>query len=153
MATTPRPLRPVKVWFHVPADPTQVFAFVSDTRNDPIWCPNVTDVVQVDGHGVHPGARFRFNQTVRAGGRDLVSEVDVEVIRVDDRTIEWQVEDRFQERHVRLSVSEDKGGSVVSQTTVAAFKRPPGLAGWFYPLLARRTFKDQFTRLAEHFAE
>ena len=44
------------------------------------------------------------------------------------------------------------GGSEITQTTTAMFKRKPGIAKWLYPMLARRTFKDQFGRLAEHFA-
>jgi len=45
----------------------------------------------------------------------------------------------------------DGEGSTVRQTAVAGFRRPPGLARWLYPLLARKTFKDQFERLAQHF--
>lgn len=34
----------------------EVFEFVSDPRNDPIWCPKVKSVEPLDPHG--PGARF-----------------------------------------------------------------------------------------------
>jgi hypothetical protein len=128
-----------------------VFSFISDTRNDPLWCPNVSDASQTAGDGVELGARFRFHQVVEAGGRTLKSDVDVEVVELGERSIRWRVEDRFQIRDVLLGVSPDDGGSKVTQTTTAEFKRPPGIARWVYPRLARRTFKDQFQHLIEHF--
>lgn len=145
-------VRPVTVSTHVPADPDQLFAYISDTRNDPEWCPNVTDARLVEGGGVEPGARFAFHQRVEAQGRELVSDVDVEVVELGERHIRWRVEDRFQIRDVVLRVEPGLDGSKVTQTTTAAFKRKPGLARWLYPLLARRTFKDQFGHLGERFA-
>jgi uncharacterized protein YndB with AHSA1/START domain len=35
-----------------------VFAFVSDPRNDPRWCPKVLSCEQTSGDGLTPGARF-----------------------------------------------------------------------------------------------
>jgi hypothetical protein len=52
-----------------------------------------------------------------------------------------------------VQLSPHDGGSVVEQTTTAVFKRKPGLAKWLYPMLARRTFKDQFRHLADHFSQ
>lgn len=144
-------VRPVTVSTHVPADPATVFDFVSDTRNDPIWCPNVTDVTQVNGVGVGVGSSFRFHQRVETQGRVLESDVEVEIVELGERSIRWRVEDRFQIRDVLVTVSPDDGGSLATQTTTAYFKRKPGAVKWFYPLLAKRTFKDQFKRLADHF--
>lgn len=137
---------------HIPADPDTVFSYVADTRNDPEWCPNVTDVTQTAGDGVAVGSRFTFHQLVEARGRTLESDVEVEVTDLDERTIGWRVEDRFQTREVSLRVTPDGEGSKVTQTTAATFKRKPGIAKWVYPMLAKRTFKDQFSRLAAHFA-
>lgn len=146
-------VRPVTVSTYVPADPRTVFDFVADTRNDPVWCPNVTDVTQVNGIGVGVGSSFRFHQRVEAQGRVLVSDVDVEIVELGERSIRWRVEDRFQVRDVVLEVDAEGDGSIVTQTTTATFKRKPGLlTKWGYPVLARRTFKDQFGRLAEHFS-
>ena len=142
-------VKPVKVSTFVGADPATVFSYISDTRNDAEWCPNVSDVRQTTGEGVEPGARFTFHQSVVAGGRTLDSDVDVEVLEVGDDHISWQVEDRFQVRDIRLEVSPDGHGSRVSQTTIASFKRKPGVAKWLYPMLARRTFRGQFRRLGE----
>lgn len=144
-------VRPVTVSTHVPADPATVFEFISDTRNDPVWCPNVTDVTQVNGVGVGVGSSFRFHQRVEAQGRTLDSDVEVEIVELAERSIRWRVEDRFQVRDVLLTVKPDSDGSRVTQTTTAMFKRKPGwLTKWGYPVLARRTFKDQFGRLADH---
>ncbi len=146
-------VRPVTVSTHVPADPDTVFEFISDTRNDPIWCPNVTDVAQINGVGVGVGSSFRFHQRVEAQGRTLDSDVDVEIVELGERSIRWRVEDRFQVRDVVVKVDTDGDGSKVTQTTTAMFKRRPGLlTRWGYPVLARRTFKDQFSRLAAQFS-
>lgn len=136
----------------LPADPDEVFSFVSDTRNDPEWCPNVTDVRQVSGAGVEVGASFQFHQRVEVTGRQLVSDVHVGIIEVGERRIRWRVEDRFQIRDVVVSVEPDGEGSRVVQTTTAAFKRKPGPARWLYPKLARRTFKDQFGNLVDRYS-
>lgn len=150
MATPPRP---VNVSFDVPADPATVLTFVSDTRNDPIWCPNVTNVTQIRGDGVALGSQFRFHQTVETGGRTLESDVDVEVVGLTEDSVRWRVEDRFQVRDVTLTVEPYGDGTKVRQQTLATFKKDPGLiTRRLYPFLARKTFRDQFTRLAEHFA-
>jgi hypothetical protein len=133
-----------------PAD--EVFAFVADTRNDPLWCPNVTDAVLTSGDGVAVGSRFRFHQAVSAGGRHFESDVDVEVLELGERTITWRVEDRFQQRTVSLTVEPDGDGSRVTQRTEAEFKRKPDLLTRLgYPLLAKRTFRDQFRHLEARF--
>ena len=142
------PVRPITVTADVPGDPEAVFSFVSDTRNDPLWCPNVSSVEQTSGDGVHQGAAFRFHQSVEARGRILNSDVELEIVDLGERRIVWRVEDRFQIREIRLEVSPSHSGSRVTQTTTAAFKRRPGIAKWFYPMLARKTFRDQFARLA-----
>jgi len=146
------PVRPITVSARVPGDPDRAFSFVSDTRNDPLWCPNVTNVEQTSGDGVEVGATFRFHQSLEARGRSLESDVEVEIVELGDRWIVWRVEDRFQVREIRLEVSAADRGSNVSQTTRAAFKRAPGITKWLYPMLARRTFRDQFRDLAEHFS-
>jgi hypothetical protein len=145
------PVRPVTITARIPAGADEVFAFVSDTRNDPIWCPNVSAVFQIEGDGIAVGSRFRFHQTVQARGRPLESDVEVEVVELGDRSIVWEVEDRFQTRVISLSVTDDDDESLVTQTTTASFKGKPGLARWVYPMMARRVFRDQLGRLAEHY--
>ncbi len=147
------PVRPVTVSKHMPVDPDTVFRYVSDTRNDPEWCPNVSNVRQTSGDGVAVGSTFEFHQTVEAGGKTLESDVQVEIVELGNRSVRWRVEDRFQRRDVRLRVVPHENGSKVTQTTEARFKRKPGMAKWLYPFLAKRTFRDQFTRLAGHLSQ
>lgn len=143
--------RPVTVTVSIPAPPDEVFAYVSDTRNDPEWCPNVSEVTQIAGDGVEVGARFQFVQKVSTRGRTLESDVVADVIELDHLMISWKVVDRFQEREIRLEVLPEGAGSRVRQTTLAAFHRPPGLARWLYPILAKRTFQGQFEHLKRVF--
>lgn len=147
-------VRPVTVEGVVPASPDVVFAYVSDTRNDPEWCPNVGEVSQTVGDRVEVGARFEFDQTVEARGRTMDSKVALEVLAVADRTISWKAEDRFQVREISLAVVPHAEGSKVIQRTAAQFKRKPSFTvKALYPVLAKRTFADQFSRLADHFRE
>jgi hypothetical protein len=145
------PVRPVRVSARVPADPDELFAYVSDTRNDPQWCENVETVEIVEGDAIRPGARFRFHQHLdRPGGR-LQFDVNVEVVEVGDHAIRWRVDDRFQTRDITLRVEPDGAGSRITQETRATFHKNPGITRWLYPILARRIFKKQFEDLAAHF--
>ncbi|MDP9495682.1 MAG: SRPBCC family protein [Actinomycetota bacterium] len=145
-------MRPIEVSAHVAESPDQVFDFVSDTRNDPLWCLNVETVEQVEGSGVEVGARFRFHQHLdRPGGGRIEFDGEVEVLELGDRVIVWRATDKFQERLIRLGVETDGAGSRVTQVTTATFQRPPGIVRWIYPRLARRTFREQFEQLDAHF--
>lgn len=149
-----RPVRPIRVSAHIPAPPDIVFAFVSDTRNDPYWCPNVERVELVEGQGVAVGTRFRFHQHLDRPGSDRIHfDAEVEIVDLGDNSIQWLVSDKFQTREIDLTVEPDGDGSIVTQVTRAAFLRPPGLARWVYPRLARRTFGEQFQHLVAHFNE
>lgn len=146
-------MRPVEVSTHVAGSPDEVFAFVADTRNDPLWCPNVERVELLEGEGVAVGTRFRFHQHLDPPGRERIHfDADLLITGLGDRTITWMAEDKFQMREITLSVVPDGNGSKVTQVTKATFLRPPGLARWVYPRLARQTFADQFENLAAHFA-
>lgn len=37
----------------------EVFGFVADSTNDPLWCKNVLECEQVEGDGPGAGARYR----------------------------------------------------------------------------------------------
>jgi hypothetical protein len=103
---------------------------------------------------VRVGSKFRFQQHLdRPRRRRIRFEVDVEIVDLDDRSVTWRVEDRFQEREITITVDPAVGGSRVAQTTRAWFKRSPGMARWVYPYMARSIFKDQLRRLAEVYAK
>jgi uncharacterized protein YndB with AHSA1/START domain len=146
------PVRPVSVSAHIPAPPDVVFDFVTDTRNDPLWCENVETVDLIEGHQVEVGTRFRFHQHLDRPGADRMQfDVDVEVVDMGEHSITWEAKDRFQTRQISLAVQPEGDGSRVTQVTRATFHRPPGSRKWLYPLLARRIFGKQFRELAAYF--
>lgn len=146
------PVRSVTVTGSVPAPPDDVFALISDTRNDPEWCPNVESAELVIGNGVEIGSKFRFHQHLdRRSGR-IEFDADVEIVSLEDRSIVWRVDDRFQSREISIAVDSLDTASRVTQVTKASFNKKPGLAVRYgYPILAKRTLKDQFNHLAAHF--
>ncbi|HEX9763288.1 MAG TPA: SRPBCC family protein [Acidimicrobiia bacterium] len=147
------PVPPIVVSGPVPAPSETVLAFVADTRNDPLWCSNVETVEMLTSEPVRVGSKFRFHQHLdRPGGKRLQFDVDVEITALDDRSVTWRVDDRLQERVITITVTPTTGGSMVTQTTRASFKRSPGMTRWVYPVLARRIFKDQLSRLADIYA-
>lgn len=147
------PVRPVTRDAIIPAPPEMVLDFVADTRNDPLWCPNVESAELVSGDGVSVGSVFRYHQHLDSPGTKR-TQFDGEVTIVDrtDDSITWRVTDRFQDRDIRVTVERHGEGTRITQVTSAAFKRPPGIARWGYPLLARRVLRDQFRSLARHFS-
>ncbi len=137
----------------IPAPAPEVFTFVSDTRNDPVWCPNVESVEMTSDGPIEVGSTFRYTQHLdQPGGGRVTFDGDVEITALDDASIGWRVTDRFQERMITLTVEPAAGGCRVTQTTAAAFHRSPGVARYLYPLLARRTLKDQLRHLRSHFS-
>jgi hypothetical protein len=129
-----------------------VLAFISDTRNDPLWCPNVESAELTSEGPIGVGSTFRYSQHLDQPGRGRVSfDGDVEIVGLDHDTITWRVSDKFQERTITCTVEPSGEGSDVTQTTAAAFHRSPGVARYLYPLLARRTLKDQLRHLRAHF--
>ncbi len=147
------PVRPVTVRAVIPASADTVIAYVADTRNDPEWCPNVESAELVSGDGQSPGSVFCYRQYLDTPGskrRHFDGEVTV-VARTPD-SITWDVNDKFQSRRITLTVEPHPSGSRITQVTQATFHRPPGIARWAYPLLARRILKAQFAALAGHFS-
>ena len=144
--------RAVTVSAEIPADPSEVLAFISDTRNDPAWCPNVDSAEMTSDGPIGVGSTFRYTQHLDRPGRGRVSfDGDVEIVALDDRSIRWRVTDKFQERTITCVVEPSQRGSRVTQTTEASFHRSPGVARHAYPLLARRTLKDQLRHLRAYF--
>jgi hypothetical protein len=147
------PVRAVTVSGRVPAPPATVLAFISDTRNDPLWCPNVESAELVSDGDVAAGSRFRYTQHLDRPGRGRITfDGEVEILELTDRSIEWRVSDRFQERIISCTVEPTADGSRVTQTTRASFRGSPGVARYLYPLMAKRTLRDQLDHLRGHFS-
>lgn len=147
------PVRPVTVSATIPAPPRVVLELVADTRNDPLWCPNVETAELVSGDGVSVGSVFRYHQHLDLpGSKRVYADGEVTVLERTDEMIRWNVTDRLQERDITLRVDPHPDGCWVTQITRASFRRPPGIARWGYPLLARRELGRQFRELARHFS-
>ncbi len=140
------PVRPVRVRHHLEGPPKRWFRFVADSRNDPAWCSNVEDVWQTKGKDVRKGSTFGYRQHLGTDARTF--EGTIEIIDKQPNRIVWRVEDKFQLRFIELSLEERKGGTRIAQTTWAAFKAKPGALRFLYPVMAKRTLKQQFAALA-----
>lgn len=146
------PVRPVTVSSDIAADADVVFGFISDTRNDALWNPNVSEVHQIVGNEVAVGSKYEFTQTIETKKRTLVSEVTAEIVELGDRSVRWAIDDKYQTRQITMWVEPTDNGCVVNQTTEATFKRDPGfLTRTLYPMLAKRTFRTQFETLKGQF--
>lgn len=149
----PYPVREVTASAVIPADPAAVFDYVADTRNDPEWCPNVESAELVSGDGTAVGSVFRYHQHLDTpGAKRAQFDGETTIVGRTATSIRWKVTDRFQERDVTVRVEPHKAGTKITQVTKAAFVRPPGIARWGYPLLARRALRAQFRGLAQRFA-
>jgi uncharacterized protein YndB with AHSA1/START domain len=60
--------------------PSEVFRFVADPRNDPLWCPTVLESTQTHGDAVRAGARFRSKHKP---GPLPAEEFEVEVLEAE----------------------------------------------------------------------
>lgn len=58
----------------------EVFAFIRDPDNDPIWCPTVHESTQVEGDGPTVGAVY---EQVHKPGPAKPTELTVELLEVD----------------------------------------------------------------------
>lgn len=146
-------VRPVSVSAEVNAPPNRVLSYISDTRNDPEWCSNVERVELLTDGDVTVGSRFRYTQHLdRPGAARVTFDGETEIVELTDSSITWSVSDKFQERSITCTVEASGSGSRVTQITEASFRRPPGIAKYLYPLLARRTLRDQLRQLAAHFS-
>lgn len=58
----------------------EVFDFIRDPENDPVWCPTVHESTQVDGHGPTIGAVY---EQVHKPGPAEPTELTVELLEID----------------------------------------------------------------------
>lgn len=149
----PYPVRPVTANAIIHADPKTVLDYVADTRNDPEWCPNVESAELISGDGAEVGSVFRYHQHLDTpGAKRAQFDGETTIVERTDTSIRWKVTDRFQERDVTVTVEPHPAGTKITQVTKAAFHRPPGIARWGYPLLAKRALSAQFDSLVRRFS-
>ena len=88
--------------------PTEVFAFIRDPDNDPVWCPTVLQSEQVEGDGPEPGAAYR---QVHKPGPARPTALTVELLEVDaPHHLRLRSIDELGEFDVRYELEELPGG-------------------------------------------
>jgi uncharacterized protein YndB with AHSA1/START domain len=129
----------------IPAPTGQVWAFISDPRNDPRWCPNVRSVEQVAGDGPGPGARYEVMHDPRPGAPP--TRLEVEVAEFDPpRRLRLLERDDDAVFDVVLELTPEADGTRIVQRdeidwSIPRIARP--IAG----LMVRRHLRQQFSEL------
>ncbi len=125
-----------------------VFAFVADSRNDPLWCRTVLECEQTHGDGPGPGARYR---AVHKPG-PKASELRIEALEYDaPRRIKWRQVDDAGTFVVTFDLEPIGPGSTrLTQTDETSWN---GVFRVLSPLLhrvVRKTLPKQFEALRAH---
>lgn len=125
----------------------EVFDFVADSTNDPLWCGNVLECEQVHGDGPGLGARYR---AVHKPG-PKASELRIEVLEYEPpRRIVWeQVDDAgtFTVSYDLEALSESR--TRLTQTDRTTWNGVFRLLAPVSHLVVRRTLPKQFAALRE----
>lgn len=125
----------------------EVFAFISDTANDPSWCDTVESVHQVDGHG--PGPQARYLVVHAPIGKAIDYDVRTTDYRPPNR-IAWRCEDRVSVFHVTMDLQPvDGAGTRITQTSDMRFK---GIFRLLTPIAKHevgKTLRHQFAALKQ----
>lgn len=129
----------------------EVFAFIADARNDPLWCPNVRESEQTQGEGPAVGARYR--EVHKPGPK--AAELDIEMLEHDPpRRAAWRASDESGTFVVSYDLEPVAGDATrVTQTDETLFQ---GLTRLLAPVIhfsVRRTLPKQFATLKSHLEE
>ena len=123
----------------------EVFAFVADSRNDPLWCANVRECEQTEGDGPALGARYR---AVHKPG-PKASELRIEVLEYDaPRRIKWRQVDDAGTFVVTFDLEPTAaGGTRLTQTDETSWTGPFRLLAPVLHRVVRKTLPKQFASL------
>ncbi|MGB1586751.1 MAG: SRPBCC family protein [Thermoplasmatota archaeon] len=132
----------------IPAPRNEVFAFVADMENDPLWVPLVSQVKRESGDGGE-GTVWSFQQ--QAGKRTTRFTSTLLVKAVPDR-LEWRFGNRRVDVHSTMTFEEVAGGTRVTQHNVSTWDAP-WLVRLMAPVLTRRALRRQMRLLQAHFKE
>jgi Polyketide cyclase / dehydrase and lipid transport len=108
---------------HIDRPPDEVFAFVADAANNPLWRKNVVQTEWLDNGPMRVGRRGR--QTARLLGRAWT--IEAEVIEWDPRhAVTWKAVQGPVTVRSWVRVEPDTNGSLVSGGADGGFKGPIG---------------------------
>lgn len=130
----------------VPAPREDVFAFVADMANDPIWVPLVSDVVRESGDG-GPETTWSFQQAARQRRVRFTARL---VVRADPDRLEWTFGNARVSVRSTMMFHDVPGGTRVTQRNVSTWDAP-WLVRALAPLLTRRALGRQMRLLKAHF--
>jgi uncharacterized membrane protein len=110
----------------------EVFGFIADGENDPMWRPNVTDIAHVSGTGTGLGARYR--QGIKGpGGTRIAADYEITGYEPDRRLAFRGLDGPVRTEGEYLL---DERGAQTSVTLRLSW-RPGGMARLLAPVVAR----------------
>ena len=108
---------------HIDRPPDEVFAFVSEVANNPLWRKNVVRVEWFDDGPMRVGRRGR--QTQRVIGREWT--VEAEIVEWDPpRRVTWEAKQGPVTARSWVRVEPDGNGSLATGGADGGFKGPIG---------------------------
>ena len=124
----------------------EVFAFIADCANDPLWCPPVLAAEQTGGDGPALGAQYR--QAVKPGPQKLTNHI--EIVEYDPpRRVAWEGRNESAVFHGHYELEALNGSTRVLMTSNITFQ------GWMRllrPIIAwasRKTAAEEFENLKQ----
>ena len=107
----------------------EVFAFIAEAENDPLWCPSVKEIKRIAGE--KPGAEARYRMLHAPGSMKFEAIVETTVFEPFER-IEWIMNDSGHRLHIVYELEALEGGLVTrlkqtSHVETRGWLRLPGL--------------------------
>lgn len=132
---------------YIERSPEDLWAFIADARNDPLWCHKVESVEQVAGDGPGPGARYRALHSPRP--RKPPVELTIEVVEYDQpRRLGLREEDADGVFDVVYELEPNEGGTLLAQIDEIDWKISK-LARPIARVMVSRDLSRQFSSLKE----
>ena len=123
-----------------------VFAYISDSEKDLLWCPAVKKMEQIAGNGPGLGARYRMFHT--PGGMKFDAIVEV-VAYEPPRLFKWVMTDSGHTLRGTYELEPVRNGTRLEQTSQITFERWLRITGLF---LKRSIAKEVRHELGKQFA-
>ncbi len=137
---------PIERSIEIARPPEEVFAFVADARNDPLWCSTVVACEQLAGDGPGPDARYEARHKPTPVHRVMPRTIEV-VEYEPPRRMRWRQEDSNGVFTIVYEVEPAAGGARLTQRDTIDWKVPGPVAGVAERLFVRRHIGEQMADL------